>query len=77
MISMLIEFDVTKLERAGYNLEAVERLVDKRLQKDGRRHNISIRRDRREGLVYGDLYCVCQSQKARLVREILLPLAMA
>lgn len=29
MIRMLIEFDVTKLERDGYNLEAVERLVDK------------------------------------------------
>ncbi len=33
MISMLIEFDVPKLERDGYNLETVERLVDKRFSK--------------------------------------------
>lgn len=33
MIRMLIEFDVEKLERDGYNLEAIERLVDKRFSK--------------------------------------------
>ena len=33
MIRMLIEFDVTKLERDGYNLKTVERLVDKRFSK--------------------------------------------
>lgn len=33
MISMLIELDLTKLERDGYDAEAVRRLVDKRFSK--------------------------------------------